>query len=93
MGKGIGIKKGQRQCQGCLKFVPYESFPPGCIYCPEDKKAVQNLKNIAIRDGDLEWFEEQMASAHSRKALLKKYHDKVGDMERNRKAGARKVLP
>ena len=53
----------------------------------------RNLKNIAVRDGDPEWFEEQMAGAHSRKALLNKYHDKVGDMEKNRKAGARNVLP
>ena len=89
----MGVKKGHRQCQGCFKFFPIEEFPPGCIFCAPDKKAINNLRNIAVRDNGVEWYEEQMACASSRKALLKKYHDKVGDVVKTLKPGARLRQP
>eukprot|EP00969_Alexandrium_andersonii_P265324 11725449-Alexandrium_andersonii.AAC.1 len=46
--------------------------------CAADEKAAQNLKNVAIRDGEEEWFDAQMAMADQRERLVDKYHEKVG---------------
>ena len=80
-GKGIdktAIKKGLRQCQGCFQWCPVNDFPLGSVYCAKDKKAIQNLRNMAIRDSELDWYDDALAHAHKRKALLKKYHRMVG---------------
>ena len=76
-GKGGKGSKGQRQCQGCMKWMSVEEFPLGSVYCHPDKKAIQNMRNMAIREDMMDWYEEQMASLDKRKVLLQKFHEKT----------------
>ena len=68
-GKGKGNSRGGNQskkeresmpkwCRGCLKHHPAEQFAANQNMCHPLKKAKDNLKREAKKQGSLEWFEE-----------------------------------
>eukprot|EP00971_Amphidinium_carterae_P005308 105979-Amphidinium_carterae.1 len=82
-GRGAGRKRGDgsekgtksdRQCQGCMKWFPADLFPPGSIYCGEDKKARDALYRAAVGEGEVTWFNEQMQDPSARRRLFAEYH-------------------
>ena len=91
--KGMNAKKkGLRQCQGCFQWLPLLDYPLGSVYCNDDKKAVQNLRNMAVRDNEVDGFDEQLAIAHKRNLMLRKYHERVSAINATRAAGKKQNL-
>ena len=61
-GEGKGKKKkaatAQKvQCTGCWKWFKKECMPPGSTKCWEDKRALNNLFNLAKRLGKSDWYD------------------------------------
>lgn len=44
-------KQGKVQCRGCRRYFPGEVYGVNNVFCPQDKKALDRIKNIAEAQG------------------------------------------
>jgi hypothetical protein len=50
------VVNGMKYCKGCMKMEKVEVFPDGSSSCLPSKQAIQNCRNAARAQGELEWF-------------------------------------
>ena len=71
--------KGKRYCRGCGKFLPANCFPLAQALCADDKRANDNLKGFATRQGQKEWFEKASQDEARFQQLLQTYKTRCPD--------------
>ena len=54
-------KDGKKFCPACGKTLPVTDFPAGSGQCAKDRKAIQVLRNCAVNQNQLEWWERNHA--------------------------------
>jgi hypothetical protein len=99
-GKKPGDKKkrhkvvnGQKWCPPCGKWLPVGDFPSGSGQCAIDRRILQNLKNAADAQGQLDWYEECISKEDSLQSLVKNYKVRLDAADgKPRKAGLFPIL-
>ena len=94
-GKGMqkgGNHKGMRQCLGCWKCFKTDEFPAGSPYCADDKRAVNNITNASIKQGEVEWWTETKKDAAKFELALKAYHKTCPEPKDGKRRKAAEVL-
>ena len=79
------MKKGTRQCAGCMKHFDASNFPKGTMYCAIDKKAINNIYNACKAQNELDWYHAQMDSQERRKRMLDNYQQMCPELPDNKK--------
>ena len=78
--------KGTKFCRGCVCFLPLDMFAlAGHALCLKDKRALDNLKGFARRQGQADWMSEVEMDETRLQKLLKEYHARCP--ERDAKGG------
>ena len=78
-------KGGKKFCPACGKWLPAENFPPGSGQCGDDRKVIQNLKNAAIAQDQLAWWNEVCQDPEKLKKVLKAYRESAPPPGKRRK--------
>ena len=86
------VLSGSKFCKPCNTTHPLEEFPPGSSACHNKRKAMQNIKNSAIAQGKLEWWDEVQSDATLLKKVTDNYLVRCPEPEKGSKA-KRKQFP
>jgi hypothetical protein len=64
---------GKKFCNPCGKWLPMDTFPVGSAHCAEDKKVCQNLKNAAIAQKQVSWWDNVLTDPDSLRKAVRAY--------------------
>ena len=78
-------KDGKKFCPACGKMLPVTDFPPGSGQCGKDRKAIQVLKNCAVSQNQLPWWEETIRDPKKLKKVVAAYHARAPPAGKKRK--------
>ena len=88
------VVNGHNYCAPCKKWLPIEMFPNGSAQCAADRKALQSLRNAAIAQGQMAWFDEMFNDEDKLAKVVKNYHARISNSTNKnaRSAGAFPIL-
>ena len=75
-GRRSKVVNGKKWCKACKQWLDVSSFINGSAQCAEDRKAIQNIRNAAIEQNELEWFTEVMADEDVMVRVVAKYKER-----------------
>ena len=76
------VVNGLKYCRACKKWLPAADFPEGSGACGPDKKATTNIRNAALAQGQITWWEEVFADEDKLAEVVKNYHVRVGNSKK-----------
>ena len=68
---------GFKYCVPCKKWLPMESFPSGSAQCAPDRQAIQSLRNAAVAQNEMTWFNEAFNDDDKLAKVVKNYHARI----------------
>ena len=81
------VKKGKKYCKGCGQYKNIECFECNQVLDMICKRAVNNITNLAKRQGAEDWLKEQLSSEETMQAIIRAYNDRSGVDELTGKTG------
>ena len=79
------VKAGKKFCPACSRWLPIEEFPTGSGQCGTDRKVMQNLRNAAVAQDQVAWWEDTVKDPEKLKHAVQAYKDTLPAPGKKRK--------
>ena len=67
------VVAGKKWCPACGRWEAQSNFAPGAGQCAEGRRALQNIKNAAVAQGQEEWYKTQIQDPKAMQKMVKSY--------------------